>query len=231
MASHTLRTLDRGLVALGLVAQADDGLKVAEIAQRLDVDRAIAYRIVATLSENAMVQRLPDGRIILGSGAIVLAAHAEGAIRTLARPVVEHLAEQTGATAFLSMAQGAECVAILTAEPRNAFLNIHYRVGTRHPIDKGAAGLAILSGRPAHPDDPESVSAARREGYSTTRGELQKGAVGVSSPVTSPHGKGGAFEFSIGVVALDDLDLDRATGAVMQAARKLSALLGAPRPA
>lgn len=223
MTTNKLRTLDRGLAALDLVARARDGLRIAEIAEKLGVHRAIAYRIIATLTDNAMVQRLPDGRIILGSGAIVLAAHAEGAIRTLARPVVEDLAERTGATAFLSMAQGADCVAILTAEPRNAFLNIHYRVGTRHPIDKGAAGLAILSGRPAQPDDPDPVQTARRDGYSLTRGELQKGAVGVSSPVAQPPGNG--FEFSIGVVALDDLNLDVAPHAVTDAAERLSAFL------
>ena len=225
MTTNKLRTLDRGLAALDLVARARDGLRIAEIAEQLGVHRAIAYRIIATLTDSAMVQRLPDGRIILGSGAIVLAAHAEGAIRTLARPVVEDLAERTGATAFLSMAQGADCVAILTAEPRNAFLNIHYRVGTRHPIDKGAAGLAILSGRPAHPGDPGPVQTARRDGYSLTRGELQKGAVGVSSPVAQPTGGAGGFEFSIGVVALDDLNLDVAPPAVMDAAERLSALL------
>lgn len=227
MTSGKLQTLDRGMALLMLVARTDGGLKIADLADQLGLHRAIAYRIVATLADHGMVTRLADGRIVLGGGALMLGAHAEGNLRALARPVVEELAENSGATAFLSMAQGADCVAILTAEPRDVIINIHYRVGTRHPIGKGAAGLAILAGRAERPEDPEAVRSARRDGYAVTRGELQKGAMGISSPVRMNDEGFAGLECSIGVVALDTLDIDRASTAVLAAAGTLSQRLTA----
>ncbi|TGD96805.1 IclR family transcriptional regulator [Methylobacterium nonmethylotrophicum] len=222
MADGRLQTLDRGLAALWILARHPRGLKIAELADALGVHRAIAYRIVATLADHGMTFRLPDNRIILGSGAIALAVHAEGNVRVLGRPIVERLAAQTGATAFLSMAQGSDCVALLSAEPPGQRLSIHYRVGSRSPLDKGAPGLALLAGRPERSDDPEAVKVARRQGYCVTRNELQDGAVGAASPIRMPRAGYPGLELSIGVVALSALDLDRAEAAIRSAAAALS---------
>ncbi len=221
-----LQTLDRGLVALRAVADSEEGLRIPEIAARLGTHRAIVYRIVNTLAGQGMVRRLPDGRIILGSGALLLGMRAEGALRALARPTVESLAQRVEATAFLSVAVGEEGVAILTAEPRNAFLNINYRVGTRHPLTRGAAGIAILAGRAARADDAAAVVTARDQGYSITSGELQRGAVGVAAPVRVPERTHVALECSIGVVALEGFDVEAAAGPVCEAARSLAEILG-----
>ncbi|WP_349358071.1 helix-turn-helix domain-containing protein [Stappia sp.] len=223
MAHGTLQTLDRGIEALLLVAGTPGGLKVSDLAERLDLHRAVAYRIVATLAAHGMVRRLDDGRIVLGATAFQLGAQAADSVRSMARPVLEDLAEATGATAFLSMAEGRECVVVQTAEPRRAAVNIHYRVGIRHPIDRGAAGIAILAAREEQPEEPEEVRFARAHGYSVTRGQLHKGAVGVSSPVRLPGAAFAGLEYSIGVVALEAFDLDTACRAVPDAARMLSA--------
>ena len=230
METTRLQTLDRGLNALRAVAESRDGLKISELAKRLGVHRAIAYRIAGTLEAHQMVYRLPDGRLILGSGIFALGATAETPLRTLARPVIEKLADAAGATAFLCLAQGEEGVAILVAEPRDTFLNIHYRLGPRHPLNRGAAGIAILAGRPATEDEPEAVTRARKNGYSVTRGELQTGAVGVASPLrlTGPGLPG--LECSIGVVALEGLETEKTARLVREAAETLQQQLTSDAP-
>lgn len=220
-----LQTLDRGLVALRLLSQADGGMRIADLAGALGVHRAIAYRIVATLEDHAMVWRLPDGRVTLGSAVIPLAAKAEGNLRLVARPLVEALARRVDAAAFLSIADGEEGVAIVTAAPPGSFLDISYRVGSRHPLTVGAAGIAILAGRPEHPGEDEAVRAARRDGYSLTRGQLQKGAVGLASPVRAPGAHAPALDCAVGVVGLEGLDIDLARRAVLDCANELSARL------
>ena len=235
--TNTLQTLDRGLSALTLIAQQEDGMSISELAAALDVHRAIAYRIAATLEVRGLIVRAPGGRLRLGPGLLTLASRFEPQLRLLAQPILRDLAESTQAAAFLSVPAGEDCVAIMVIEPEGRLLRVAYRVGIRHPLDRGAAGIAILAGRPVSTDESESVRAARRDGFSVTHGELQKGAVGVASPVHGPGRNQAGFEASIGVVAFEDLDVTAATRQVLQSARALTAAvcrnenrpLGAPK--
>lgn len=216
-----LQTLDRGIEALKIIAEHANGVSVAALAERLGVHRAIAYRIVATLEAHALVSRSADGLIRLGSEVLVLAARFEPHLRSVAQPLLRELARRTRATAYLSAAQGDECVALMVAEPEEGLLRVGYRVGSRHPLSRGAAGVAILAGRPPRADDPPEVRQARQDGYSLTRGQLQRGAVGVASPIR----QSGGFEGSVGVVALDDLDTAAAAEAVRTCAERIASLL------
>ncbi|MDZ7853894.1 MAG: helix-turn-helix domain-containing protein [Halomonas sp.] len=223
--SSTLQTLDRGLTALEIIAERAEGLSVAELAERLEVHRAIAYRIVTTLEQHDLVARGADGRLRLGAGVALLAGHFEPQLRRVAQPLLEDLAGQTGATAFISVAQGEEAVVILVAEPEGGLLRVGYRVGSRHPLSLGAAGIAILAGRPPHPADSDAVREARGLGYSLTRGQLQRGAVGVASPIVGADLHRGV-EACVGVVAMEDLETREAAQAVMTCARQLAELAG-----
>ncbi|MBK0328981.1 helix-turn-helix domain-containing protein [Rhodobacteraceae bacterium F11138] len=222
MAAGRLQTLERGIEALLLIARTPGGVKVGDLAQKLGLHRAIAYRIVATLADQAMVRRTEDGRVVLGANAYLMGAHSSDGLRELARPILHTLAEQTGATAFLSIADGTECVVALTAQPRDVPIAIHYRVGTRHPLQNGAAGIAILALRPESDTDTDDIRFARQHGYSVTRGQLHKGAIGVSSAARLPSPDDGSMEFSIGVVALEELDIDVAARAVLSAANRIA---------
>lgn len=221
MSTGKLQTLERGITLLRLVSQSPEGIRINELAAQLGLNRPTAYRIVATLVDQTMVRRLEDGRIVMGVGAYQLGARSSDSIQMLARPVLETLAQETGATAFLSMAEGDTCVVVMTAEPRDAVFNIHYKLGTRHPIDRGAAGIAILATRPESPKDSDDIRFCRANGYSVTKGQLHKGAVGVSSPVLLQDAGLTGLEFSIGVVALEALNIEQATKAVPKAAGHL----------
>ncbi|WP_305093022.1 IclR family transcriptional regulator [Prescottella sp. R16] len=223
----TLQTLDRGLRALDLVAQSPSGISVADLSRELDVHRAICYRIVATLEAHALVARTADGRIRLGVAAAVLSSRFEPQFAGDVQPLLHALADETRATAFVSAAQGPNCVVIMVAEPEDTLLRVGYRVGSSHPLDRGAAGIAILALRPETSRDPEEVRRARAEGYSLTRGQLEHGAVGIASGIALPEGTGSSagLERSVGVVAIDGLDTDRAAAAVMRTAREIEHLI------
>ncbi|WP_068159302.1 IclR family transcriptional regulator [Rhodococcus phenolicus] len=223
----TLQTLDRGLRALDLVSQSPSGISVADLARELDVHRAICYRIVATLEEHSLVTRATDGRIRLGVAAAVLASRFEPQFAVDVQPVLHTLADTTRATAFVSVAQGQNCVVIMVAEPEGTLLRVGYRVGSSHPIDRGAAGIAILALRPESPGDSDAVRRARADGYSLTRGQLEHGAVGIASGIALPRGIGAStgLERSVGVVAIDGLDTARAADAVKRTAREVERLI------
>jgi DNA-binding IclR family transcriptional regulator len=225
-APAALQTLDRGLLLLDLLARHPDGMSVAQLAGQLGIHRAIAYRLAATLEQRAMVSRGPDGQLRLGVGVLTLARAFQPQLRAAAHPLLQSLANDTECTAFLSVAEGGEGVATLVCEPRDSVMGIAYRVGSRHPLDRGAAGIAILSGREPAPGESEAVLRARRDGYSLTYGQLQKGAVGLASPIRASAGGPMRFEASVGVVALIELDADRIAPAVTACAMAVARALG-----
>lgn len=227
----TLQTLERGLRVLSLISESENGLSIAEVSARLGVDRAIGHRLAGTLEANGFLTRRPDGQFVLGAEILTLAARFEPQLRAVAAPHVERLAQATRAAAFVSVPQGEACVAIIVAEPETPLLRLSYRVGSRHPLSLGAAGIAILAGRAETAGEAEAVGEARRLGYALTRDHLQRGAVGVASPLHGPDRRLG-FEACVGVVALDGLDVANAAAAVTACARDVVEALrrGAPTP-
>lgn len=208
-ATETAQTLDRGLRLLHLIADAPGGLSVTEAAAALGVGRAVVYRLAATLIEHAMIRRDASGRLRLGAGVLHLASRAQPLIADAARPVLRRLAESVGATAHLTVADGTEAVALGVVEPSWTELHVAYRAGTRHSLDRGAAGRAIVAGR--HGDHAWVASA----------GELQPGAYGIAAPIIGVED----LEASVGVIALAPLDPATAGPAVLAAATAISAAL------
>lgn len=221
----TLNGLDRGLHALQYVSTQPQGVSVADLAAHLGVDRAIAYRVVATLEEHALVARI-DKRVHLGAGIVPLAGRFQPHLIHAAEPVLRALAESTDAPAFLTVQQGPdECVAVLGVEPRvhQSPVQVGYRIGMHHHLTRGANGIAILALHPRADDDSPGVVSAREQGYSVTSGHLQQGATGIAAGFMAP----GSLGASVGVVAMGELDVQRVADRVRTAANELIALLGA----
>ncbi len=206
---ETAQTLDRGLRLLHLVADAPGGLTVTEAAARLRIGRAAVYRLVGALTEHGMVRRDGSGRLRLGVGVLQLARRVQPLLAEGALPALRRLAEQTGATAHLTVVESGEGVALAVVEPTWTSFHVAYRTGSRHPLDRGAAGQAILAGR---------TGSARPV---ATSGELQPGAYGVAAPVLGVPG----LEASAGVVALAPLDVGTVGEQVVAAATAISRAL------
>jgi DNA-binding IclR family transcriptional regulator len=212
MPAETSQTLDRGLRVLGVLAAAPGGLTVTELAGRLGVNRTVVYRLVSTLEQHALVRKDGRGRLHVGLGVLHLASAVQPVLRDLAVPVLRELAERGGATAHLTVADGEEALALAVVEPSWTDFHVSYRVGSRHPLQQGAAGKAILLGR----EEPEPGHA-----YEVTEGELQSGARGLAAPVRGVEG----LEASVGIVTLGELDTATMGPLVADAAAEVASRL------
>lgn len=201
-------TFERGLALLQAVADADgEPPTISELAEQIGVSRAAVYRLLGPLTERGLVRR--DGsRVRLGLGVLQLAGRVLPQLRVAATPVLRGLAEQVGATAHLTVADGDEAQAVAVVEPTWTDFHVAYRVGSRHPLRRGAAGKAILP-RQGGPD------------WVASSGELQQGAYGVAAPVRGVPG----LRASVGVVALQPLDNATVGPLVTTAARTLATTL------
>ncbi len=214
--ANASKTLDRGLSVLDTLAAARDGLNISAIAACLGIHRTSAYRLLGTLRERRLVSVSADGRYHLGVRLLELAANVAADLRSLAVPELGRLANAIGATAFLAVLDGADAVAVSVIEPRRTRLHVAYRVGSRHPADLGADGLAILAGRPRSEGERAAITAARAAGYASSAGELQAGAYGIAAPVIR---RDRPAEASVGVVAMYALDAAAVAPRVIETAR------------
>ncbi len=217
------KTLHNGLEILELLARTPNGLSVSEIAENLGVHRTVAHRLVRTLEAHRLCRRDDHKRISLDTGLVALAESVEQDLRTLARPILEDLADSVEATAHLVVRESDTTVrAMMVIEPRRSDVHIAFRPGQVHPLDRGSAGLAILGSLPPRPDERPEVTRARRMGYAISAGEVVSTTIGISAAVPS---RAGGTQAAIGVSVFEADDETRLASAVMSAASALGELL------
>jgi len=182
------QTLDRGIRVLETLAEVARPMAVGEVALALGMHRSIVYRILRTLEDHRLVMRLGNGSYDLGLGLPVLARGVSRTLHAAATPDLAELANDTAMTAFLAVADRDECVTLLTVEPRHSHAHVAYRPGGRHPIDRGAPGIALLAGGPPSAAERPEVTQARREGFARSHSEVIPGMSSVAAAVLGRTG-------------------------------------------
>ncbi|MBB6170684.1 DNA-binding IclR family transcriptional regulator [Nocardiopsis mwathae] len=179
------QTLDRGIRALEVLREAPGPMSIAELARALEVHRSIIYRILRTLEDHRLVSRTREGAYELGLGLPALARGVSRGLQSAALPVLSTLADSTGMTAFLVVPSGDEAIMLATVEPRQSVAHIAYAPGVRHPLDRGAPGLAVLAALPPREGERAEVEEVRERGWAYSRSEVLPGMSAVAAPVSS----------------------------------------------
>ncbi len=222
MAAESAQTLERGLRLLRVLADAHRGRTPTELAAELRLSRPVVYRLITTLQNEGFARRDVEGRVHLGFAVLGLAQAVQPLLRAAAMPTLRVLAERAGATAHLTVAEGNDGLAIAVVEPSWTDMHVAYREGSRHPLSRGAAGLAILSHRGETTVRPRPCEAAgERVPFQVTEGQLQEGARGIAAPIPDLAW----LEASVGVVSFGALDPASVGPLVVEAARKLAIAL------
>ncbi|MGV9799987.1 IclR family transcriptional regulator [Mycobacterium sp. NPDC003449] len=177
------QTLARGLSALHAIANAPTGLTVQQVADHVGAHRTIAYRLLATLSQHRYVARGEDGRYRPAAALAVLGSSFDNNLRQLCVPTLRALADELGTTVSLLVAEGDQQVAIAVIVPTQVFYQLSFHEGSRHPLDRGAAGVALLATRPARAGERDLVRQTREQGWVITHGEVEPNTYGLAVPV------------------------------------------------
>lgn len=195
------RTLARGLALIqALGDNTEEGATVSALADETDLDRAVLYRLLETLTDEGFVTRDPETRKYrLGLAMLELGVRAAQGleVRRLAGPALRSLTEDTGETACLAVRDREDLVVVDVVEPPERFVQVNYRVGLRHELGVSAHGRALLAFLPEGAKDA-SLQAVRQRGVAYTRDELEEGASGVAAPVFDHTGRAVA---AVGIVA------------------------------
>ncbi len=217
------QTLDRGIRILEHLAGLGTPQPVMEIASAMGLHRSITYRLLRTLEDHRLVERDAAGHYWLGLGVAALARGVRTGLQSAALPRLNALVAELGMTAFLVVRAGDEAVTVTSVEPRDLPAHVAYRPGNRHPVGRGAPGLALLMPEPPSPGDREELRTARRQGWASSHGEVIPGIRSIAAPVRGPDGGARA---AMAVVFVDEgVDTTRVGEAVSAAADQVAAAL------
>ena len=177
------QTLARGLSALQAVASSPSGITAQQVADHVGVHRTIAYRLLSTLTQQRFVVKGEDGRYRPAATLAVLGASFDNNLRALSVPTLRTLADDLGASVSLLVAEGDQHVAIAVIVPTLVFYQLSFHEGSRYPLNRGAAGIALLASMPPRPGERDLVPLTREQGWVITHGEIEPDTYGLAVPV------------------------------------------------
>jgi DNA-binding IclR family transcriptional regulator len=201
---------------LGSVANAAKVLKaftpnqrewgVSDLARQLDIAKSTAHRLLATLTDESLLEQDPrTGRYRLGLAAFDMAAAAQSTDlhEAVLSPMTE-LRNRSGETVQVAVLDGREVVYVERLDSPNT-LRLFMEVGRRNSAHSTGCGKALLAFAPADQLDrllagwtPEAktphtitqidklrteLAETRRRGYAINRRESEAGVVSVAAPI------------------------------------------------
>ena len=205
-----VRSIERAFAVLGTLANGPIG--VTEVAERADLPKSTAARMLASLVREGVVEQVPgDTRYRLGAR---LASLASGVLPTrslaiLARPSLETLAADVGEATGLAIPDGDLAHYIDQVDTPNP-VSIRDWTGSRIPLHAVSSGQVLLAFRPptslqrylGRPMERftertivtgdallERLRAVRRDGYTWAREEFDRGISSVAAPIADANGE------------------------------------------
>lgn len=202
-ATGRVQAVDRAVALLDAVAAGAPGGRVlADLAAECELNRATAWRLLATLEHHGLVERdQGNNRYSVGFTVTRLATTAgTGGLVRLAHPVLERTSAETGETANLAVPQRTGLTYVDEVVPQ-AVLTARW-LGRHVPIHATSAGKAFLAWLPeaevtsilstplagytptTRTDEQDlraELTQIRECGYSASTGELESSVYGVAA--------------------------------------------------
>lgn len=185
---------------------------VTDLARRLGIAKSTAHRLLATLTDEGLLEQDPvTGRYRLGLVVFDMAAAAQSVDlhEAVLTPMTE-LRNRTGETVQVAVLDGREVVYVERLDSPNT-LRLFIEVGRRNSAHSTGCGKALLAFLP--PDQLERVlrnwklvektphtitdladlradlAEARRRGYAVNRRESEVGIISVAAPIRDVSGR------------------------------------------
>lgn len=145
--SKIIHSLDKGLVVLEALEQADQPLSLNDLYKELGWERATIHRLLETLSRRGYVLRHADTkRYSLGLRILSLSTslRSEFDVQAIARPILSELAETFGESAHVAIPVGDSMLVIDFVETTTP-VSVSTKIGDQVPLHCTAIGKCFLA--------------------------------------------------------------------------------------
>ena len=217
--------VDRALALLGAFRAGDESLSLAQLAERTDLYKSTALRLLASLEHAGLVLKLESGGYALGGEVARLHAiyAASFSLDRVVLPVLRELVRTTGESAAYHVRQGDARVCLYRVDSPQPVRD-HIAAGDRLPLARGSGGRVLSAFDPvlakaAPPRERRVLAQVREQGYFASVGDRLAEVAGISAPVFHADGRIAA---ALTLTMPAHRYQDRYVKAVLEAARKLS---------
>jgi DNA-binding IclR family transcriptional regulator len=244
--SYAAPALEKGIDIMELLAEAESGLTVSEIAQRLKRRMSELFRIIVVMERRRWLQKDPEtARYSVTYHALKL-AHRGTPAQTLtlaAAPVMHDLSTRINQSCHLVVRMGAQGLVILRQENQKRHANLSVRQGAVIDLFSSCSGHVLLAHLDAEERDrllrplrtaaraklAKVLSRVAKRGYELHPSPITAGVTDISFPI---RGFDGAVVAALTVAYLHVLDHSLPTSVEQtrrlheKAARRISQSLG-----
>ena len=210
--SGKIQSVDRALTILDIISDAEDGLTLAQIAQKVELPKSTVHGLVSTLRDHRYLKQADDdGRYQMGMKLFEMGTKAARSwdIRDAAKPTMRWLSKEFGETVHLGCEDNGE-VLYLDKIAADSLITIVSEIGTRLPMHCSGIGKALL----AHKSESEikryisnkglipltgrtitnkdaflaELEKVREQGFAIDDGEIMEGLRCVGAPIFDADG-------------------------------------------
>ncbi|GGI99608.1 IclR family transcriptional regulator [Streptomyces brasiliensis] len=210
-AASAVQSVDRAVSVLEILARHGEA-GVTEIAEKLDVHKSTAFRLLGVLENRGLVAQAKDrGKYYLGAGVLRLAGAAAVRLDISQEgvPVCRELADELGETVNIAVLDDDAAVNIMQARG-TASVTAQNWLGRRTPLHATSSGKVLfahmpptlregLLARPLSRFTERTINGASmlraeleavvEQGYGITVEELELGLSAVAAPIRAHDGK------------------------------------------
>lgn len=148
--TYSVPPVVRAIAVLRYIAAGNRCRSMSTASKALGINRTTLIRIIATLSDEGMIEAIPDdGGYRLGTGLIALASEAlsERGVVQVSRPFLVELVRKLNLSTHLGVLDGREIIYLVRETP-NSHLASNVREGTRLPAHATTIGRILLAQLP-----------------------------------------------------------------------------------
>lgn len=208
---RTVQSVSRAFLLLRTLAKAGLPMSLSDLARRVDASKPSTYHLLRTLVLERAVARTADGKYTLGWGMWELgtAVVRGDDLTRISRFHLDHLADQTGEAALLSILDGHSVLYLDRGQSSSGF-ELVANVGRRSSLHANASGKLLLAfsdgdfveeilATPLRAftsnsvTDPkvlrEQLQLAKAEGYAACWQEQEIGMSSLAVPIRNYSGK------------------------------------------
>lgn len=219
---NIILSVAKAMELLQLMSRAGKPLLLKELAALCGYPKSTVFGLLTTMRAYDVVTQIPDGRYALGMRLFEYGRQVERSwdISLVARPYMEHLCRETGASVMLSVYEGGSVITLDQVESREG-LRIVSDIGSRLPVfctSQGKVFLAHMSRAGAEnllwgqsltqftphtitdiPSLLREMEVCRTQGYAIENGEYKIGLRSISAPI---YNVGGKVQYTVGIIGM-----------------------------